>query len=60
MSLVFFEIGMIKMPHRKERCGTWVTWSVQHLTLGFGSGHDLVVRGIEPRLRFHTDDMEPV
>ena len=25
-------------------------WSVKHPTLGFSSGHDLTVRGIEPRV----------
>ena len=28
--------------------GTWVAQSVKHLTLDFGSGHDLVVCGFEP------------
>ena len=28
--------------------GTWVTQSVKHLTLGFGSGHELTVCEIEP------------
>ena len=29
--------------------GAWVVESVKHLTPIFGSGHDLVVCGIEPR-----------
>ena len=32
--------------------------SVKHLTLDFGSGHDLMVRGIEPHVRLCTDSME--
>ena len=28
----------------KRLWGTWVAQSVKHLTLGFGSGHDLMVR----------------
>ena len=28
--------------------GTWVAQSVKRLTLGFGSGHDLMVRGFKP------------
>jgi len=28
--------------------GTWVAQFVEHLTLGFGSGHDLMVPDIEP------------
>ena len=38
--------------------GAWVAQSVKHLTLDFGSGHDLAVRGIEPR-RLCTDSTEP-
>ena len=30
-----------------------------HLTLDFGSGHDLTVRGIEPRVRIYADREEP-
>ena len=28
--------------------GNWVAQSVKHLTLGFGSGHDLMVHEFEP------------
>ena len=31
--------------------GTWVAQSVKLLTLSFCSGHDLIVRGFEPRIR---------
>ena len=31
----------------------------QHLTLDFGSGHDLMVRRFEPQVRLHTDSAEP-
>ena len=34
--------------------GDWVTQSVKHLTLDFGSGHDLTVHGFEPHV-----SMEP-
>ena len=30
--------------------GTWVAQLVKHVTLDFGSGHDLMVCGIEPSL----------
>ena len=30
--------------------GTWVAQSVMHPTLGFGSGHDLTVGELEPRV----------
>ena len=32
--------------------------SVEHLTLDFGSGHDLTVRGIEPRVGLRADSAE--
>ena len=33
--------------------------SLEHQTLDFGSGHDLTVPEIKPRVRFCTDSMEP-
>ena len=30
--------------------GIWVAQSLKHMTLGFSSGHDLTVRGIEPHI----------
>ena len=39
--------------------GPWVAQSVEPLTLGFGSGHDLTVHGFEPRISLHTDSAEP-
>ena len=33
--------------------------SVKHLTLGVGSGHDLMVPGMEPRVGLCTDSTEP-
>ena len=32
----------------------WGTW-VKHLTLNFSLGHDLLVHGIEPRVRLCAD-----
>ena len=32
---------------------------VKHLTLDFGSGHDLTVRGFEPRIGLHADIEDP-
>ena len=32
---------------------------VKHLTLDFGSGHDLTVPGIEPQVRLCTNSEEP-
>ena len=39
--------------------GTWVAQSVQHLTLGFGSGHDLSVCGFEPHVGLCANSTEP-
>ena len=33
--------------------------SVKHPTLGFGLGHDLVVREFESRIRLCADSVEP-
>ena len=40
--LVFFFFFLIKFK------GTWVAQLVEHLTLGFGSGHDLRVMRLSP------------
>ena len=50
------------VSHEKE-CqskGAWVAQSVLCLTLGFGSGHDLLVCGFEPRIELCADSVEPV
>ena len=39
--------------------GAWVAQSVDHPTLGFGSGHDLMVREIKSRVRVLDDSKEP-
>ena len=39
--------------------GIWLAQSVGHLSLGFSSGHDLLVCGFEPRLGFWADSSEP-
>ena len=39
--------GLKKKKNHKK--GGWVAQWVEHPTLGFGSGHDLMVRGIEPQ-----------
>ena len=40
--------------------GAWVAQLVKRPTLIFGSGHDLAVQGIEPRIRLCADLVEPV
>ena len=39
--------------------GTWVAQLVKHLTLGFSSGHDFVVREFEPGIGLCADSSEP-
>ena len=39
--------------------GAWVDQSVKHLTLDFGLGHGLKVRGIETHVGLCTDSVEP-
>ena len=39
--------------------GAWVAQSGKHLTLGFSSGHDLVVCGFEPYIGLHAGSVEP-
>ena len=46
-------------PRKPKFWGAWVAQSVMHLTLGFGSGHDLIVCGINPCVRVHADSAEP-
>ena len=33
---------------------------IKPLTLGLGSGHDLMVRGFQPDVSLHADSTEPV
>ena len=42
-----------------QRRGAWLAQSVKDLTLDFGSGRDLTLRGIEPRLGLCADSSEP-
>ena len=45
---------------KKERLrDAWVAQSVKHLTLGFGSGHDLRFHEAEPYVGLCTDSVEP-
>ena len=39
--------------------GTWVAQFAKRLTLGFGSGHDLTVRGIKPCIGLCPGSVEP-
>ena len=38
--------------------GAWVAQVVECPTLGFGSGHDLMVHGVKPRIGFCPDVAE--
>ena len=50
--------GMNKFHEKKVR-GAWMAQWAKHLTLDFGSGHDLMVCEREPQVRLCTDSMEP-
>ena len=50
---------VVKLRLHKMR-GTWVIQSVEHLTLAFGSGHDLTVHEFQPCIRLRADNVEPV
>ena len=43
----------------RKKEGTWVAQSVEHLTLDFGSGHDLTVGGIEHCNRLCANSAQP-
>ena len=49
---------------RKTKCksskaqGAWVVQLVEHLTLDFGSGHDLTVCELEPHIGLQADSAE--
>ena len=54
---LIFNQGAETIQREEEKCfqqmvvgGTWVAWSVKHQTLGFGSGHDLIVMRSSPAL----------
>ena len=44
--------GTFKRIHLR---GAWVAQSVERLTLGFGSGHDFTVCGIDPHIGLHAE-----
>ena len=57
--LFFTEIFLIYLNFQKVR-GAWVAQLVERPTLGFGSGHDLIVCGIAHRVvGLQADSVEP-
>ena len=55
-----FILGNAKLLVKKHRFrGTWVAQSVEHLTLDFGSSHDLMVCEFKPHMGLCTGSMEP-
>ena len=54
-----FWLGTLQ-DKKMNDCGAWVAQSVKRLTLGFGSGYDLVVCGFEPHIGLCADSVEPV
>ena len=49
----------VRALKRQSLWGAPVAQLLKCLTLGFGSGHDLMVRGFEPHVRLHADSPEP-
>ena len=47
-----------KLAKVPEVRGAWVAQSLKRLTLDFGSGHDLTVRGFEAHVGLCTDSTE--
>ena len=44
---------------KSENRGAWVAQSIKRPTPDFGSGHDLTLHEIGPRVRFCADSSEP-
>ena len=63
--LVGMEIGAAilanstKFPQKIKNRGTCLAQSVEHMSLDFGSGHDLVVREFESCIGLWADSAEP-
>ena len=50
---------LLRLPQQNTvSWGVWVAQLVERLTLGFGSGHDLVVLGIQPYVRLCAYSVE--
>ena len=47
------------IPFKREVRGIWVAQSVKLLTLGFSSGHDLMIGGVKPHFRLCADKAKP-
>ena len=55
----FLEHSGLSFFKKKFSRGAGVAQSAKHLTLNFGSSHDLMVHEIEPRVGFCADRAEP-
>ena len=54
------QILQSSMSIRKARSrGNWVAQSVDNPTVGFSSGHDLMVHGFEPHVWLYSGSAEP-
>ena len=51
--------GLVNLVKNTSSEGVWVDQSIEHPALDFGSGHDLTVHGMEPRVGLCTDSMQP-
>ena len=53
-----FALALIKTKGGGGKRGAWVAQSVKHLTLDFGSGHDLMVPEFKPRIGLRAENVE--
>ena len=53
-------VGCLTHTVEKVPWGAWVAQSVKHLTLGFSSGHDLMVHGIKPHIGLYEEVWIPL
>ena len=50
---------LVRKENKKYMQGAWAAQWVKHLTLDFGSGHDLAVCRFEPHIGLCADSVEP-
>ena len=58
LSEVCIQLKTFEKEKPREPRGTWVAQSIEHPTLDFSSGNDLMVCGFEPSVRLCADNGE--
>ena len=58
-NLPSYEVHRCRIKIPSLSWGAWVAQLVNHPTLSFSSGHDLMVCEVEPCIRLHADGGEP-